>query len=141
MSNRLPAAISLLLGVGLLIAAGYAFSDSRQLTCTAEKAPGVVVGFDRRSSKGGSTDYLVIEFATAAGEMHTFTASGPGDYVKGATVEVLYDASNPAHARVNEFLELWLGSLALGAFGVLCLSVSLGTWLYDRARLKTRGGK
>lgn len=50
------------------------FSDTRHLISTAEKAPGIVAGFERRSSKGGSTDYSVIEFVTA---------SGPGDYAKG----------------------------------------------------------
>jgi len=136
MSNGTSATLSLVLGLGLLAGAGYMFSDTRQLISAAEKAPGIVVGFERRSSKGGSTDYSVIEFATASGEVRRFTTSGPGDYAKGKTVEVLYDASDPAHARVNVFIELWLGSLALGAFGLLCLGVGLGTWLYERARLK-----
>jgi len=136
MSNGTSATLSLVLGLGLLAGAGYMFSDTRQLISAAEKAPGIVVGFERRSSKGGSTDYSVIEFATASGEVRRFTTSGPGDYAKGKTVEVLYDASDPAHARVNVFIELWLGSLALGAFGLLCLGVGLGTWLYEWARLK-----
>jgi hypothetical protein len=50
---------------------------------------------------------------------------------------VLFETGNPTKARVDDFLELWLGSLALGAFGLLCVGVGLGTWLYDRARLKT----
>lgn len=54
-------------------------------------------------------------------------------------VEVLYKASDPAIARVHVFFELWLGSLALGAFGLLCLGVGLGTWFHDGTRLKTKG--
>lgn len=137
MRNRSSATLSLILGLGLLAGAGYMFSDTRQLLATAEKAQGIVAGFERRSSKGGSTDYPVIEFATASGEVRRFTTSGPGDYAKGKTVEVLHDAHNPANARVNVFIELWLGSLALGAFGLLCLGVGLGTCLYEWARMKT----
>lgn len=129
--------VSLILGLGLLAGSGYMFSDTRRLIATAEKAPGVVAGFERRSSKGGSTNYSVIEFATASGEVRRFTTSGPDSHAKGDTVEVLYDAGNPADARVNVFLELWLGSLALGAFGLLCLGVGIGTWLYERNRSST----
>jgi hypothetical protein len=136
MNNKTSATLSLVLGLGLFACAGYMFFDTRQLLSIAEKVPGVVVGFERRSSKGGSTDYSVVEFATASGEVHRFTTSGPGDYTKGKTVEVLYDSSDPANARVNMFIELWLGSLALGAFGLLCLGVGLGTWFYEWVRLK-----
>lgn len=133
MSNKTPVIVSLALGLGLLAGAGYLFLDTRQLIAAAATAPGTVVAFERRSSKGGSSDYPVIEFATAAGEIRQFTTSGAGDYAQGEAVEVLYDASNPANARVNVFLELWLGSLALGGFGLLCLGVGIGTLLHERA--------
>ena len=48
-----------------------------------------------------------------------------------------YDAGDPAVARVNVFIELWLGSLALGGFGLLCLGIGFGTLLYERRRMKT----
>jgi len=137
MSNGTPAIVSLALGIGLLAGAGYFYSDARQLLSTAQKAPGTVVGFERRSSKGGSTDYPMIEFATVSGEIRRFTTSGAGDYAKGEAVEVLYDAGDPANARVNVFIELWLGTLALGAFGLLCLGVGVGTIRYERSRVKT----
>lgn len=137
MSNKKPVIISLLLGLGLFAGAGFMYSDVRQLISTAEKAPGAVVAFERRSSKGGSSDYPVIEFATTGGEIRRFTTSGAGDYTKGQTVEVLYDASAPDKARVNVFTELWLGSLVLGAFGLLCLGIGIGTLLYERGRIKT----
>lgn len=140
MSNKTSATVSLALGLGLLAGAGYMFSDTRQLISTAEKAPGSVVGFERRSSKGGSSDYPVIEFATASGEIRRFTTSGAGDYAKGEAVEVLYDAGAPDNARVNVFIEMWLGSLALGAFGLLCLGIGIGTLLYEGGRMKTETG-
>lgn len=133
MSNRRRATIALILGIGLLSGAWSFYSETRQLLSEAEKIPGVVVGFERRSSKGGTTDYAVIEFASASGETYRFTTSGPGDYAKGTSVEVLYEAGNPANARVKEFFELWLGSIALGTFGLMCLGIGLGTLLYDRA--------
>lgn len=134
MSNKTPVIVSFALGLGLLAGAGYMFLDTRQLIAAAATAPGTVVAFERRSSKGGSTDYPVIEFATAAGELRRFTTSGAGDYARGEVVEVLYDARDPGNARVNVFLELWLGSVALGGFGLLCLGVGIGNLLYERAR-------
>jgi hypothetical protein len=138
MSNRTPAIVSLLLGFGLLAGAGYFYSSTRHLIATAQKVPGTVVGFERRSSKRGHSDYPVIEFTTASGEIRRFTTSGAGDYAKNETVDVLYDTDDPAKARLNVFIELWLGSLALGAFGLLCLGCGFGTLLYDRARVKIR---
>lgn len=137
MSNRTPVVVSLILGIGLLVGAGFFYSSTRQLIATAQKAPGTVVGFERRSSKKGHSDYPVIEFSTASGEIRRFTTSGAGDYAKGEAVDVLYDPSDPGKARANVFIELWLGSLALGAFGLLCLGVGFGTLLYERARAKT----
>ena len=127
MQNRTRPLLSLLLGIGLLSGSMYMFFSTRQLLSIAEQAVGVVVGFERRSSKGGSTEYPIIEFAEASGALHHFTTSGPGDYPLGKAVQVLYDADNPANARVNVFIELWLGSLALGLFGLLCVSVGIGT--------------
>ncbi len=137
MSDKTSATLSIVVGFALLAGAGYMYYDVRQMLSTAEKAPGIVADFERRSSKGGSTDYPVIEFATATGEIRRFTTSGAGDFAKGDAVEVLYDAVDPANARVNVFIELWLGSLALAGFGLLCVSVGVGTLLYQRSRRKT----
>jgi len=137
MSNRTPVIVSLLLGLGLLAGAWHFYSSTRHLIATSQKAQGTVVGFERRSSKRGHSDYPVIEFTTASGENRRFTTSGAGDYAKGETVDVLYNADDPVEARVNAFIELWLGSLALGAFGLLCLGCGFGTLLYEQARTKT----
>ena len=136
MSSKTAVTISLALGIGLLVGAGYKFSDTRQLISNGWRVPGTVVDFERRSTKGGSSDYPVIEFNTASGEIRRFTTSGAGDYAKGEAVEVLYDPVDPANARVNVFIEKWLGSLALGAFSLLCLGVGIGTLLYERVRKK-----
>ena len=133
-SNKTAVIVSLALGAALLAGAAYMYTNTQELISTAVKVPGTVVDFERRSSKGGSTDYPVIEFVTASGETHRFTTSGAGDFARGDSVEVLYYDGDPANARVNVFIELWLGSLALGAFGLLCLGVGVGTLLYERSR-------
>ncbi|MBU0620335.1 MAG: DUF3592 domain-containing protein [Gammaproteobacteria bacterium] len=133
-SNKTAVIVSLALGAALLAGSAYMYVSTQELISTAVKVPGTVVDFERRSSKGGSTDYPVIEFATASGKTHRFTTSGAGDFARGESVEVYYDDSDPANARVNVFIELWLGSLALGAFGLLCLGVGVGTLLYERSR-------
>ncbi len=140
MSNKTAVTISLLLGLGLLAGSGYMFFNTRQLISDGGKAPGIVVGFERRSSKSGSSDYPVIEFTTPSGEIRRFTTSGAGDYAKGEAVEVIYDSADPASARVNVFIEKWLGTLALSAFGLLCLGVGIGTLLYERVRKKAGTG-
>ena len=133
-SNKTSVIISLTVGAALLAGSAYMYVNTRELISSAAKVPGTVVDFERRSSKGGSTDYPVIEFVTASGETHRFTTSGAGDFAKGESVQVLYYDNDPANARVNAFIELWLGSLALGAFGLLCVGVGIGTLLYERSR-------
>jgi hypothetical protein len=133
-SNKIAVIVSLALGAALLAGAAYMYVNTRELISSAVKVPGTVVDFERRTSKSGHSNYPVIEYVTASGEIHRFTTSGAGDFAKGETVEVLYDVSDPANARVNVFIELWLGSLALGAFGLLCLGAGVANLLYERAR-------
>jgi hypothetical protein len=133
-SNKTAVIVSLALGAALLAGSVYMYTDTRALISNAVKVPGTVVDFERRTSKSGMSNYPVIEFATASGEIHRFTTSGAGDFAKGESVEVLYHDNDPANARVNVFIELWLGSLALGSFGLLCLGAGVANLLYERAR-------
>lgn len=134
MSHRTPAVVALALGLGLLTGAGFFARNARQLTTAGERVSGTVVDFQRRTSKGGSSEYPVIEFTTAAGEVRRFTTSGAGDYAKGEKVDVLYHTGDPDSAKVDAFLELWLGTLALGGFGLLCLAAGIGGFLFTRAK-------
>ena len=136
-SNKTAVIVSLALGAALLAGSAYMYADTRELISTAVKAPGTVVDFEWRSSKGGSSDYPVVEFVTASGEIRRFTTSGAGDFARGESVEVFYDVSDPANARVNVFIELWLGSLALGAFGLLCLGAGIANLFYEREHRHT----
>jgi hypothetical protein len=138
MSNRAPVVVSHLLAFGLFGGAGYFYSGTQQLISAAQKAPGTIVGFERRTSKGGFSDYPVVEFATASGEVHRFTTSGAGDFAKGEAVEVLYHPDDPANAEVNVFIELWLGSLALGGAGLLCLGLAVANLVVGRDRAESR---
>ena len=90
MSQRTAAVIALALGLGLLAGAGQFARNARQLTTVGERVPGTVMDFQRRSSKGGSSEYPVIEFTTTTGDTRHFTTSGAGDYARGEKVEVLY---------------------------------------------------
>lgn len=138
MSQRTPAVIALVLGLGLLVGAGYFARNARLLTTAGERVPGTVVDFQRRSSKGGSSEYPVIEFTTTTGDVRRFTTSGAGDYAKGEAVDVLYHPGDPGSAKVDAFMELWLGTLALGGFGLLCLGASIGSFLFMGPRTKAR---
>ncbi len=136
MSHRTPAVIALALGLGLFAGAGFFARNAWQLTTAGERVSGMVVDFQRRSSKGGSSEYPVIEFTTTAGEVRRFTTSGAGDYAKGEQVDVLYETGDPDNAKVDAFLELWLGALALGGFGLLCLAAGIGGFLFTGTRAK-----
>lgn len=134
MSNKTPALISLFLGGALLAGSAYMYFDTQKLVDNSIRVSGTVVDFERRLSKGGSSYYPVIEFITTSGEIHHFTTTGATDFAKNEKVEVLYDAADPANAKVNAFLELWLGTFALGVFGLLCVGVGMGSLLYARSR-------
>jgi hypothetical protein len=134
MGTKGSAFLALALGAALLAAAGYMGLQVKQLIAVAAKAEGTVVDFERRSSKGGTSYAPVFAFTAADGATRRFTTSGSGDYKKGESVEVLYDPQNPEDARLNTFMELWFGSLAVGAFGLLCLGAGIGTLVYERTR-------
>ncbi|WP_462380253.1 DUF3592 domain-containing protein [Pseudomonas sp. Marseille-QA0892] len=69
-----------------------------------------------------------VEFYTDSGAPILYrsnTCSTPPAFEYGETVNVFYAPENPANARIDSFVENWLGSLILGGFGAIALLVSL----------------
>lgn len=69
-----------------------------------------------------------VEFYTETGARVRYrsnTCSTPPAFALGEPVNVFYAPENPADVQIDSFVENWLGSLILGAFGAVTLLVSL----------------
>ncbi len=113
----------------------------------AARAPGVVSEMERStSSEGGAVFYPVFTFTDGAGTAQTQRSSyGSSTYKlqSGDAVTVLYDPSDPEHARIDSFQTLWLGPLAITGFGLLfggfaCFWLSFATRAVKQ--MQDRGG-
>lgn len=106
------AVVSVLLG--LWLARGtHAFAGD------AQHVEGRVVGWRESPQGAGRTMFTPrIEFVARDGTRHEFTgqlSAGAPRFAEGATVPVIYRSADPAGARVDLFVDNWLGpSLALG---------------------------
>jgi hypothetical protein len=101
-------------GLGLWLAeASHAFARD------AERAAGRVVG-QRESPQGGGRSMFTprIAFTAVDGTRHEFSgqlSSSAPRFAPGAAVPVVYRRADPSGARVDLFVDNWLGaSVALG---------------------------
>ncbi|HPF25551.1 MAG TPA: DUF3592 domain-containing protein [Steroidobacteraceae bacterium] len=105
------AAISLLLG-------GYLAKNTLALDNDARETTGTVVGHVETSADGKPRYAPLVAFTTATGERVEFRGqlSAPARrWVAGQPAPVRYLASEPKIARVDSFVDNWLGaSVALG---------------------------
>ncbi len=105
------AAISLLLG-------GYLANNTLALDDDARVTTGTVVGHFESTADGKPRYAPRVAFTTASGERVEFRGqlSAPARrWVAGQTVPVRYLVSDPKTARVDSFVDNWLGaSVALG---------------------------
>jgi hypothetical protein len=84
-----------------------------------ERVEGVVVGQRESAQPGGRSAYTPrIAFVARDGRRHEFTgqlSAGVPRFATGAAVPVVYRRADPAGARVDLFVDNWLGaSVALG---------------------------
>ena len=100
--------------LGLWLARGtHAFAAD------AQHVEGRVVGWRESPQGAGRTMFTPrIEFVARDGTRHEFTgqlSAGTRRFADGAAVPVIYRRADPAGARVDLFVDNWLGpSLALG---------------------------
>jgi len=113
--------IFLVVGLGLLGGAFFAWRSHANFAAHALATDGVVVDLSySSSSKGGGTYYPVVDFHTADGrEVHVTgsVGSNPASYARGDHVRVLYEQANPERARLDSFSEAWMASLIMGGLG------------------------
>ena len=128
----LTATIGLFFMVSSLAPAGvgvYLYLRSARLRRDGVQTHGIVVDIRR----DGKYSHPVFEFTDRAGKKHQVPSSigSTGGYVKGDSVRVLYNPENPAEARIDTFVSMWLavcvclaagvGDFVTGLIIILCL--------------------
>ena len=118
----LAARLLLALGVGCLLLAGYLAWRTLSFSGDAIPVTGAVVSY-REIPDGDSTRYLPrIRFVTATGEIVTVGGQLAGTsrrFPIGAKVPMVYDPSEPMHARVALFMDNWLGPCIAAVVGLV----------------------
>jgi hypothetical protein len=129
---RIVGLILLLGGLCFLAASAYIARQQAVFVRASHKAAGVVIANEWRENTIQSGDETpggwapIVRFQSAGGYSITFTSDISNypspDYAVGERVEVLYDADDPDHAEIDDFLRLWLVPLILfGIGGVMAL--------------------
>jgi Protein of unknown function (DUF3592) len=118
----LAARLLLALGVGCLLLAGYLAWRTLSFSGDAIPVTGEVVSY-REIPDGDSTRYVPrIRFVTAAGDIVTVGGQLAGTsrrFPIGAKVPMVYDPSEPMHARVALFMDNWLGPCIAAVVGLV----------------------
>ena len=71
----------------------------------------------------------VFSFKTADGQawsVRSHTSSNPPDFAVNDSVTVLYDPSDPQHAQIDTFGQLWFVPILLGSMGTFSFIMAAG---------------
>lgn len=122
-----------LLGVGLLIGAGFSVAHTRSFLEHAIRTQGTVVALVPRYSNNSSNNstnssptYAPMVRFSHAGQVIDFTAStssNPPSYQVGERVGVLYLESAPFQARLDSFFSVWGATVVLVPLGAIFLLI------------------
>ncbi|MEO8089185.1 MAG: DUF3592 domain-containing protein [Gemmatimonadales bacterium] len=130
---RIVCGVFSIIGIGMLVASFFVFSNTTSFIARAVEADGRVTDLERarsNSSSGSSTTYRpVVEFITATGKRIEFVSSvgsSPPSHRVGEAVKVLYNPTNPQSARIKSFFQLWFGFLIVFALGLVFATIGLG---------------
>jgi hypothetical protein len=130
--------VFLVVGVGMLVGALALWNSTRGFVARAQSAPGQVIELlEVRDKDGGSSTWKPrVTFTAAAGQQITFDSSfsaNPAPYRVGEAVEVLYESTDPAGARIRGFGSLWMGPMILGGLGLVFATIGAAILLVRRA--------
>lgn len=133
-------------GIVLLAVGVYTARSTRRFLATAESAAGVVIENVWRyssSSNGGNsgTYHPRVRFRTRTGQDMEFvsnTGSMPAAYRQNEAVTIVYDPEDPAHASINGFWSLWLGTVIATGLGIVFALVGIVSlaWMRRQRRMK-----
>lgn len=130
---KIVSAVFSTVGIGMLVASFFVFSNTTSFISRAVEAHGKVTDLERSrssSSSGSSTTYRpVVEFTTATGKRIEFVSSvgsSPPSHRVGEAVKVLYNPADPQSARIKSFFQLWFGFLIVFFMGLVFAAIGLG---------------
>ena len=129
-------------GVLLLIALATSIYSTILLT-TGIQTIGVITELRLSHDKDGdelfAPTFRFVDRTGATNSIDSTLYSSPRRYHVGETVPVIYRASNPKSARINNFAEHWFVPLITAAFATVALiSIPIrNKWLTHRAREQT----
>lgn len=125
--DRVKGAVFLPVGIGLLIAAGFSLSVTRDFLRRSETAPGLVV------SEPYGPHHVTIRFRTRAGRQITYAQNGAVTLHTGERVAVRYDPRAPTlDPCVDQWAALWDATGFLGVRGSVFAAVGAGLLLGRR---------
>ena len=98
--------------------------------CEGVRTSGVVIDITVSHSTSTDSDgrkttttyyHPEVKFRDQSGDYVKFTGSGggAGEYEKGQEVEIVYPLENPSEAKIDSFVELYAGSIALCCLGII----------------------
>lgn len=134
MGRTIGGFFALLAGLGIFWGTWALSQSTLKLKTEAVKTEGTVIDFKfERSTRIGRSDMYapIVEYTTAEGQTLTFTSSlssSSPPYDRGEKVKVLYSKITPEQARIDSFMEHWLGPLISGVFAVTF--TLLGSWFF-----------
>ena len=121
-----------IVGLGMLIAAYFIFSNTQVFLNDSLKTEGIVVDLVRSRSSDSVTYRPVVEFKTNGGSIIEFmssSGSNPPSYSMGEMVEVLYRENFPEKAKINSFFSIWGVPTIIGGIGFVFFLVGFSILL------------
>lgn len=125
--SRLP-----LFAVAVLLYAAIEAFRTLQLQRNGLRTQGTVVEIDTNNEG----DTPIVGFTAQDGKEYRFRVStvlGKENWAMGTTCPVIYSSSNPKHARVERFAQLWGGSIIFAAIGTTSLiTLFVISWVFTK---------
>jgi hypothetical protein len=115
-----------LVGLGLLVGAGFTATNTRNLLAVAEEVPGVVVDYTTSTSDGSTTYSPVYEYEFEGRTYrHETNVSTSGRPTVGETETILVDPADPSEAMPDTFMDKWFLPVLLGGMGILFTGIAV----------------
>ncbi len=128
-------------GPCLLLYCYFSVQDTKATIRNGVTTQAIVIKLQPVHGRHSGTSYApVFTFVGEDGRAYTLTSrssSNPPAFKKGEVVTVHYPHGQPQAAKLDSFLDLWLGDLLIGVFGAVITLVGLASLFARRRRRRT----
>jgi hypothetical protein len=111
-----------LISAGCMLTSLLIFRSTTKFIRESASTTGHISNYVMGRSRGNETYTPQIRFQSPSGEIIVFTANFYSRLPLGSGVRVLYDPRNPHHAKLDDFMELWLWCILLFFIGLVILA-------------------